>query len=608
MHNWDFRGDKKAVALVTAFLLCIVVMAITTVRINVQNSQLEKQIENGQTESIFEQFEESDRQTIIRNIQEDKVSNAIRFGNTMYLETVDKKQFKCTLDSELESYATLRGIEIKSVASLGTTPASKEKQSVWGNPIMIFCLIVAIVTAALYYNRMSTVRVEQTTSGQGNTDTKRAEKGNIEVPNIHFSDVQGVDELKSDVLRIVDFLKDRDKYTSMGARTPKGIILYGPPGTGKTLLAKAIAGEAGVPFFSMSGSDFVEMYVGVGAKRVRELYQKAKKAAPSIVFIDEVDAIAHKRGRDNNSEDDKTINALLTELDGFEGNSGVITICATNRLDMLDNAFQRAGRFDLKLAVGLPDKKARLEILKIHGRNKRFSDEVSLKEWGEKTPSFSGAELEALLNESALLAAAREHQSINNSDLEDAFYKILLKGNKCGPSEMSETKRITAWHEAGHTIATKLLTNDSVPTVTIIGSTSGAGGITFRVPQENGMYTKKYLRNLIKVMLAGRAAEELYTGNEDDITTGASEDIKQATSIAKQYIESYGMGSVGLIDITQFDNGSAHTFKETYELNRDLYIEIKNMLTDNLEKLNKLAVSLLENETLNESEINRILY
>lgn len=610
MFNGDFRGDKKAVMLVTAFLICIAIGAIHILMITSANSQLENAEKTGQLETVFEQFEDIDKEDTIHKIKNNEIQNAIKYNNSVYMITNDNKQLKSKIDHEIESYATLRGIKIESVVSLGDTLVSKEWQNPILNPVVINCMIIAIVLGIAFNKRMNTMRVGQTVTGQqGNeqSTSPKSKQSSMDIPDIHFDDVQGVEELKADVLRVVDFLKNSSKYTDMGARTPKGIILYGPPGTGKTLLAKAIAGEAGVPFFSMAGSDFVEMYVGVGPKRVRELYQKARKAAPSIVFIDEVDAIAHKRGNDNNSEDDKTINALLKELDGFEGNSGVITICATNRLDILDSAFQRAGRFDLKLAVGLPDKKARLEILKIHSKNKRFSDELSLYEWANKTPGFSGAELEALLNESALLAASNESQFITDEDMESAFYKILLKGNKKAPTEMSETKRITAWHEAGHTIATKLLTKDSVPTVTIIGSTSGAGGITFRVPEESGMYTRKYLRNLIKVMLAGRAAEELYTGSEDDITTGASEDIKQATNIARQYIESYGMGNLGLIDITQFNFTAQEVFKEIYELNNKLYSEVKQLLTSNLDKLNKLALSLLENETLNENEIDNLL-
>ena len=426
------------------------------------------------------------------------------------------------------------------------------------------------------------------------------------IKKITFADVQGIDELKPDLYRLVDCLKNPKKYEELGARMPKGMVLYGPPGTGKTLTAKALAGESGVPFLSICGSDFVEKYVGVGASRVRELYKKARSCAPCIVFIDEIDAIGGGRGDSNNSEKDQTINALLAELDGFKGSDNVLTICATNRLDILDPALLRAGRFDLKLAVGLPDREGREAILKLHSKNKKLNETVSISALAKKTIGFSGAELENLLNESALTAAANDKKFIDNEDIENAFFKIIMDGNKKPRKEVDEDTYLTAWHEAGHTLATKLLTKDGVPTVTIIQSTSGAGGVTFMAPDEKNLPSKKYLRNKIKVDYAGRAAEEIYLGNSDDITTGASQDIKQATAVIKSYIGAYGMGSKGLIDIKQL-TAQYDIVEEAAELSNMLYQETLELLRANEDKLRALADALIAKETLYEDEIDEIL-
>lgn len=426
------------------------------------------------------------------------------------------------------------------------------------------------------------------------------------IKKITFDDVQGIDELKPDLYRLVDCLKNPKKYEDLGARMPKGLVLYGPPGTGKTLTAKALAGESGVPFLSICGSDFVEKYVGVGASRVRELYKKARSCAPCIVFIDEIDAIGGGRGDSNNSEKDQTINALLAELDGFKGSDNVLTICATNRLDILDPALLRAGRFDLKLAVGLPDKEGREAILKLHSKNKKLNETVSIPALAKKTIGFSGAELENLLNESALTAAANNKGFIDNEDIENAFFKIIMDGNKKPRKEVDEDTYLTAWHEAGHTLATKLLTKDGVPTVTIIQSTSGAGGVTFMAPDEKNLPSKKYLRSKIKVSYAGRAAEELFLGNPDDITTGASQDIKQATSVIKSYIGAYGMGNRGLLDIKQL-TAQYDILDEASELSNELYKETLDLLRGNYEKLKALADALVAKETLYEDEIDAIL-
>lgn len=428
-----------------------------------------------------------------------------------------------------------------------------------------------------------------------------------EKPNVTFADVAGCDELKESVQNDIECLKNPKMLEEIGARMPKGIVLYGPPGTGKTLIAKAIAGTAGVPFISASGSDFIEMYVGVGAKRIRALYEQARKCAPCIVFIDEIDAIGGQRGLSQNSERDQTINALLTELDGFGGKEGILTICATNRLDMLDSALVRPGRFDKQLAVPLPDKQGRFDILTRHAKGKKLDESVDIKNISEKTTGFSGAELEALLNEAALIAIRNKKKFISAEHVEDAFFQVVMRGNKKKGNRDDGENKLVAYHEAGHALATKLLTDDDVPSVTIVGSTSGAGGVTFRSPKETVVRSKKYLRNLVQVMYAGRAAEYILLGDEDEITTGASADIKQATSLIKNYIGTYGMGKYGMLAMDQFSGSEGKLLEEASQMANDLYQETINLLKDNSAALDRIAAKLLEKETITGDELDQLI-
>ena len=419
-----------------------------------------------------------------------------------------------------------------------------------------------------------------------------------------IDDVKGIDELKDDLERIIDSLVNPEKYAQMGAKPTKGVILYGPPGTGKTMIGKAIAHDANAKFISACGSDFIEKYVGVGAMRVRELFKKARDSKPAIIFID---AIAGHRDETNSGEDVKTVNALLKELDGFNELDGVLVIGATNRLESLDSAFTRAGRFDLKLSVPLPDKKGRLEILRVHSKNKKISKEVSLDDLVVKTVGFSGADLANLLNEAALIAAYNNKEEISNQDIEDAFFKVIMNGHR-KKTEADELERKTiAWHEAGHTLAIKKLTDDGVSSVTIVGSTSGAGGVTFRNPNEKVLRSKEDIRNLIKTLYAGRAAEEILLGNPDMVTTGASADIKSATKEIRKYIEIYGMGDLALIDATQFRGNDRDSIKEATKMSDVLYKEVLTFLKENKVLLEKLANELLDKETLYEDEIDRII-
>lgn len=548
---------------------------------------------------------ESELQSVLKG---NSVQTAVRnmTSGNLYLTLEDGEGYKLEKSSPtLNAFLRSQGVELEAYSFTEPDTKDEKKDSAYDadrlTGLMIACSIIAVVIAYFILHRQKVPAV----SSLAGDDIKTSRE---DVPKVRFSDVEGIEELKQDVVRLVDCLKSPDKYMRIGARPPKGVILYGPPGTGKTLIAKAIAGEAGVPFISAVGSDFVEKYVGVGAARVRDLYKKARKSAPCIVFIDEIDAVAGQRGSSENSERDQTINALLSELDGFKVTDNIITICATNRLDMLDSAFKRAGRFDLKLAVGLPDKTSRINILKIHSRDKLLSDDVDLKAIANKTVGFSGAELEALLNEAALIAVTHNNLSITPTDVNDAFFKIVTQGNKKRREKITEVNRIVAWHEIGHTLASKLLTDDTVSSVTIVGSASGAGGVTFRAPNEdNQLQSKKYLESSIMVMYAGRAAEELYYGNSDDITVGARQDIVQATSLIKDYLGIYGMGSKGMLDISQFSRDSLSILDESTVLSNKLYTQVLSLLETNRGIMEVMVEALIDKETLEEDEINDLV-
>ena len=440
---------------------------------------------------------------------------------------------------------------------------------------------------------------------------KKKETLVTDVPKISFRDIAGNNESKEEMKFLVNFLKEPEKYNKMGAKLPKGVVFYGPPGTGKTLTARALAGEAGVPFFSASGSDFVEMYVGLGAKRVRELFDDARNNAPCIVFIDEIDAVGTSRGgRDGNSEKDQTINALLAELDGFNSSKPIVVIIATNRVEDLDKALIRPGRFDRHIAINLPDNRDRLEILNLYAKNKKISSEIDLEELAKLTIGFSGAGLEALINESAIIAVNKSHSEIKKDDIDDAYFKIVTKGNKKQGKDKNQSEiELTAYHEAGHALCAKLLTDNDVPKVTIIPSTSGYGGATFNIPKRMELLSKKEILNNIRVLYAGRAAEFLLRGNEDEITTGASQDIKQATEYIKSYFCEFGMSEkYGMLSLSSLTDESHLIIEKATLLSNKLYKETVQILKENREILNKIAKELIEKETLNEGDLDRIIH
>ena len=430
---------------------------------------------------------------------------------------------------------------------------------------------------------------------------------------VTFADIAGYETTKTSVRFIVKCLKEQKALNKIGAKLPKGILLYGPPGTGKTYMARAIAGEAGVPFYSASASSFVNTYVGVGAKNVRALYETARKNAPCVVFIDELDAIGGSRKADNvHSELRSTLNELLVQMDGIDSTNSILTIAATNTPEELDEALVRAGRFDRKIAMPLPDVKEREQILQIHCKEKLLADDVDLHKIAISTPGFSGSALATLANEAALRAVYREKQVVEMSDFDDALFQIIMEGEKKKVENQAEIRMI-AYHEAGHTLAIKLLAKEAVPKVTIIGSTSGAGGVTFRAEDNRVMYSKSQMETQIKISYAGRAAEEIYFGNQSDITTGASADIKQATNLIRNYISAYGMSEdFGMLNMDILVGGRGQgqgqgIVDEAKRISTRLYSETLNFLRENQEKLVAVAEKLLVKETIFDEELDEIL-
>ncbi|MGB8451217.1 MAG: ATP-dependent metallopeptidase FtsH/Yme1/Tma family protein [Anaerocolumna sp.] len=427
-----------------------------------------------------------------------------------------------------------------------------------------------------------------------------------------LNQIAGNAEAKLMVEDIIEFIKQPEKYAAVGARMPKGVLLYGPPGTGKTMMAKAIAGEANVPFYAMSGSDFVQMYVGVGASRIRNLFNKAKKSEKAVIFIDEIDAIGKKRARNtsaSNDERDQTLNALLTEMSGFHENKGIVVIGATNRLDTLDEALLRPGRFDRQVEIGLPDVNARKKILSLYAGKKPLSDDVDLDALSKSTVYFSGAMLENLLNEAAINAANEEQPIITNGHIEKAFYTVIAGAPMLDRSFISERDRnITAYHEAGHALATKLLQPEHyISKVTIIPSVRGAGGFNLSIPKDMMFQTQKQIKANIQMLLAGRAVEELIFG-ADEITTGASNDIQKASQILVDYINKYGMDQeMGLFSTKVLEEGYDKELvgKCRSQMNR-LYEDTKGILANNLDLLENITAELLEKESLNGEDIDRI--
>ena len=495
-------------------------------------------------------------------------------GNVKYVNVTDTTK----AESELREHESI-DVEIEDV----------ERSSVWISILPSLLIGIVLVFVFTMMNRQA---------GGGNSKMmnfgkSRARMITPDAKRVTFDDVAGLQEEKEELEEIVDFLKEPSKFIQVGARIPKGVILVGPPGTGKTLLAKAIAGEAGVPFFSISGSDFVEMFVGVGASRVRDLFEEAKKHQPCIVFIDEIDAVARRRGTGmggGHDEREQTLNQLLVEMDGFGVNEGIIVMAATNRVDILDPAILRPGRFDRQVAVGRPDVKGREEILLVHAKGKPLGDDVDLKEVARTTAGFTGADLENLMNEAAILAAKEKRIYVKQSDINRAFIKVGIGAEKKSRVISEKEKQITAYHEAGHAILFHLLPDvGPVHTISIIPTGRGAAGYTMPLPEKDEMFqTKGRMMQELVVDLGGRVAEELIF---HDVTTGASQDIKQATALARAMVTRYGMSErLGLINYDD-DDGQvfigrdlAHTRSYGEEIASIIDEEVKRLIDDAHEK------------------------
>lgn len=507
-------------------------------------------------------------------------------------------------------------------------PSYTETEVSRENPLLVYGLPV-LISVAVVMIIMFMMNNQAGAAGGGkmmNFGKSRARMTMAGDTKVTFKDVAGLEEEKEDLEEIVDFLKNPKKYTNVGARIPKGVILVGPPGTGKTLLAKAVAGEAGVPFFSISGSDFVEMFVGVGASRVRDLFQEAKKNAPCIVFIDEIDAVARQRGTGlggGHDEREQTLNQLLVEMDGFGVNEGIIVMAATNRADILDPAILRPGRFDRKVAVGAPDVRGREEILQVHAKNKPLGDDVDLKQIAQTTAGFTGADLENLLNEAAIYAAKETRAYIVQEDIKKAFIKVGIGAEKRSKVISDDEKKITAYHEAGHAVLFHILPGvGPVYSISIIPTGLGAAGYTMPLPEKDEMFrTKGRMLNEIIVDLGGRVAEEMFF---EDVTTGASQDFKQATKMARRMVTKYGMSDrMGVVSYddeddevfigrdlarprTHSEETAGEIDDEVKRIIDDCHEKAREIISKNKDVLESTARLLLEKEKLSQAEFEAL--
>lgn len=554
--------------------------------------------------------------SFMQHVQQDEIKQVTIVDNVISGKLKDGKEFSTVApnDSKLVEKLEAKKVDIK---------AELPPQPPWWMSILSSILPMLIIVG-LWFMLMN-----QGGAGGGkvmNFGKSRARRYDEEKLKITFKDVAGAEEAKQELEEVVEFLKHPQKYNDLGAKIPKGVLLYGPPGTGKTLLAKAVAGEAGVPFFSISGSDFVEMFVGVGASRVRDLFDQAKKSAPCIVFIDEIDAVGRQRGAGlggGHDEREQTLNQLLVEMDGFSANEGIIMIAATNRPDILDPALLRPGRFDRQIVVDRPDIKGRTEILKVHVKGKPMGQDVNLDVIAQRTPGFTGADLSNLVNEAALLTARKDKKAINMPEMEEAAERVIMGPERKSRVISDKEKRLTAYHEGGHTIVGMLLEHtDPVHKVTIIPR-GRAGGYTLSLPKEDKYYaTRSEMLDELKVLLGGRVAEALVL---KEISSGASNDLQRATKLARQMICEYGMSeNIGPVtfghrqdqvflgrdiarDKDYSEEVAAEIDKEVRSFMEDAYAATEKLLSDNIDKLHVIAKALMEKETLEEEEINQLV-
>lgn len=552
----------------------------------------------------------------MKHVQQDEVKQVTIVDNVISGKLADGKDFSTVAPNDDTLIPTLRARDIEIKAELPPQPP-------WWTTILSSLLPMLLIVGIWF------MLMQQSQGGGGrvmNFGKSRARRYDEDNIKITFKDVAGADEAKQELEEVVEFLKHPKKYNDLGAKIPKGVLLYGPPGTGKTLLAKAVAGEAGVPFFSISGSDFVEMFVGVGASRVRDLFEQAKKSAPCIVFIDEIDAVGRQRGAGlggGHDEREQTLNQLLVEMDGFGANEGIIMIAATNRPDILDPALLRPGRFDRQIVVDRPDIKGRQEILKVHVKGKPISQEVELDVIARRTPGFTGADLSNLVNEAALMAARKNKNKIEMPEMEEAAERVIMGPERRSRVISDKEKRLTAYHEGGHTLVGMLLDNtDPVHKVTIIPR-GRAGGYTLSLPKEDRYYaTRSEMLDELKVLLGGRVAEALVL---KEISSGASNDLQRATSLARQMICEYGMsGELGPMtfghrqdqvflgrdigrDKDYSEEVAAKIDKEIRKFIDEAYQKTESVLNENMDKLHLIANALIERETLEGEEIDQLM-
>ncbi len=561
---------------------------------------------------------------LIENIEEKNVESieVNSDGTSAYIKLKSEKGSKQVNIPSLDSFMNYANDEIKA-GSFSIESASK---SIWVTLLGLLMPFGLVIIFLVFWFFMMNGN-----NAQGGNKTLTFGKSRARLVNtadknkITFEDVAGVDEEKEELQEIVEFLKNPKKFTDMGARIPKGVLLVGQPGTGKTLLAKAVAGEAGVPFFIISGSDFVEMFVGVGASRVRDLFEQAKRNSPCIIFIDEIDAVGRQRGAGlggGHDEREQTLNQLLVEMDGFSANEGVIVLAATNRPDVLDKALLRPGRFDRQIVVGAPDVKAREQILEVHSRKKRLSEDVDLKIIAKNTSGFSGADLENVLNEAALLAARRDNTEIGMKEIEDAMVKVTMGPEKKTKVRNEHEKKLVAYHEAGHAVVSKFLpTQDPVHEISIVPRGMAGGYTMYRPTEDKSFISKTYMEETIVSLLGGRVSEALIL---DDISTGASNDIERATKMARSMVTVYGMSDrLGTImfdgdngevflgrDLAQSKTYSEETAaiidEEIKKIIDTAYERAKRILSENIDKLHIVAGILLEKEKIDGDEFDRV--
>ena len=579
-----------------------------------------------------ENAEKTDYSTVITQIYNDEIKEAelnMYDGTLKYVTRKDGETHKLTVVSDVFYY------DIGKIINEKNTDDNPDNDIVmnyhqggegsWLMSLLPTIIMIGITIFAFVFlmKRMNAGMGGDKTMSFGKARVKKAEDDKRKTT---FADVAGADEEKEEMSELVQFLKDPKKFNELGARIPKGVLLVGPPGTGKTLLARAVAGEAGVPFFSISGSDFVEMFVGVGASRVRDLFDQAKKNSPSIIFIDEIDAVGRQRGAGlggGHDEREQTLNQLLVEMDGFGANEGVIIIAATNRPDILDRALLRPGRFDRQIMVNYPDVKGREEILKVHSRGKPLGPDVNLKTIAQSTAGFTGADLENLLNEAALLAARANRKAIIEQDIEEATIKVMMGAEKKSRVIKEKDKMITSYHEAGHAVVSYFLpTQDPVHQISIIPRGMAAGFTMYLPNEDNGHITKTKMEEDICSLLGGRAAEEL---TQDDICTGASNDIERATELAHNMVTKFGMSAkIGLVKLgtgnnevflgrdfsstpNYSDNMAALIDSEVRDIIMSQYDRAKKLLTANMSKVHKVAQKLFVDEKISGDEFREIM-